>query len=562
MSNLQTLFRRSTIHGWELRQGVEQLAHHLTKALGLGAVTVTWTAGTTTAAINARGNILVAAVRDDARITRPTLIRYCGYIIHELLHRKHTTFSTMTMIPQQNARYRRSLLNAVEDARIERLGISTRTLGNIEEVLHDLMRQMVSESLEQVQDWGNPAQYPFAVAVALRDYPGLAVPMPAQVSRIMREARARMAGLSSTDDALILSEWIYSQLMTDEQEEQDEQQGDEPEQQGDEQDQGQEQGAEGAEQEQGADGEGQGEGQGEGEGQDAQGQGAAEGEGEGEQAPQMQKPHEQAQAAREVEPSTGNRPENTGARGTWTTRQQYAPMGRHIRQGLRAEVDNATPARLRYELRRLFENTATSLHLNNRKAGRINPQALARSGFTDTVFRKRMDIEGVDSAVVLCVDLSGSMYDHPDRIRAAIPATYALADTLMDAGVRVAVVTFSEEASLGVPFDTPKAKTLSTIRDLYCRGDDTNDWAALRMAHDMLLPRREPRRAVFVISDGCGSMDNMKAQIAAGEALGITTLGVGIGLDVSEIYGARNCVTVRNPKDLGTAAFSKMKMAA
>ena len=57
-------------------------------------------------------------------------------------------------------------------------------------------------------------------------------------------------------------------------------------------------------------------------------------------------------------------------------------------------------------------------------------------------------------------------------------------------------------------------------------------------------------------------MDNMKAQIAAGEALGITTLGVGIGLDVSEIYGARNCVTVRNPKDLGTAAFSKMKMAA
>jgi hypothetical protein len=31
---------------------------------------------------------------------------------------------------------------------------------------------------------------------------------------------------------------------------------------------------------------------------------------------------------------------------------------------------------------------------------------------------------------------------------------------------------------------------------------------------------------------------------------------------VSRIYGAQNCVTVNDPQDLGTAAFSKMKMAA
>ena len=150
MNDLQTLFRRSTVRGYELRQGVEQLTHHLAKALRLGAVTLTWTAETTTAAINARGTILVAAVRDDATIGRPTLVRYCGFIIHELLHRAHTQFGAMYTIQGRNANYRRSLLNAVEDARIERLGIATKTLGNIEQVLHDLMGQMVSEATAAV----------------------------------------------------------------------------------------------------------------------------------------------------------------------------------------------------------------------------------------------------------------------------------------------------------------------------------------------------------------------------------------------------------------------------
>lgn len=567
MSDLQTLFRRSTVRGYELRQGVEQLTQHLAKALRLGTVTLTWTAETTTAAINARGTILVAAVRDDATITRPTLVRYCGFIIHELLHRAHTQFGTMNAIQGVNTQYRRALLNAVEDARIERLGIATKTLGNIEQVLHDLMGQMVSEALAEVQDWGNAAQYPFAIAVALRNYPGLAVPMPIEVQRIATQALARMPQVNDTAQALVLSEWIYNQLRAAEQEQQqdDPQDGQDGQQdpQGEPQDgegQGEGQDAEGNGQD--AEGEGQGEGESEGQGQ-AQGEGEAEGQGEAQgQTPKMQPMDGQFQDAREVEPSLGNRPENQGTAGTWCKTKGVAHPGEHVQQGRAAAVQTNAPARLRYELRRLFENTATSLHLNNRKAGRINPQALARSGFADTVFRKRLDIEGVDSAVVICLDVSGSMYDYPGRIAAAIPAAHALAETLMDAGVAVAVVTFGTRASVCVPFDTPKRKTLQTIRDVFSRFEDTNDYAALRVAHDMLMSRKEPRRAVFVISDGCGNVPAMKQQIAAGQGLGITTLGVGICLDVSRIYGAQNCVTVNDPQDLGTAAFSKMKMAA
>lgn len=556
MNDLQTLFRRSTVRGYELRQGVEQLTQHLAKALRLGTVTLTWTPETTTAAINARGTILVAAVRDDATIGRPTLVRYCGFIIHELLHRAHTQFGAMYTIQGRNANYRRSLLNAVEDARIERLGIATKTLGNIEQVLHDLMGQMVSEAIAEVQDWGNAAQYPFAIAVALRNYPGLTVPMPIEVQRIASQALARMPQVNDTAQALVLSEWIYNQLRAAEQEQQQDEQQDEPQdgQDGQQDPQGEPQDGEG--QGQDAQGEGESEGQGKGEGE-------AEGEGEGQgQAPKMQPMQEELQAAREVEPNLGNRPENQGTVGTWCKTKGVTHSGAHVQQGRAAAVQTNAPARLRYELRRLFENTATTLHLNNRKAGRINPQALARSGFTDTVFRRRLDIEGVDSAVVICLDVSGSMYDYPGRIAAAIPAAHALAETLMDAGVAVAVVTFGTRASVCVPFDTPKRKTLQTIRDVYSNMEDTNDYAALRVAHDMLMSRKEPRRAVFVISDGCGNVPAMKQQIAAGQGLGITTLGVGICLDVSEIYGAQNCVTVRNPQDLGTAAFSKMKMAA
>jgi cobalamin biosynthesis protein CobT len=565
MTNLQTMFRRSTVRGYELRQGVEQLTHHLAKALRLGTVMVTWTAETTTAAINARGTILVAAVRDDATITRPTLVRYCGFIIHELLHRAHTQFGAMHTIQGRNANYRRALLNAVEDARIERLGIATKALGNIEQVLHDLMGQMVSEALAEVQDWSNAAQYPFAIAVALRNYPGLTVPMPIEVQRIASQALARMPQVNDTAQALVLSEWIYNQLRAAEQEQQQDEQQDE--QQDDPQDgQGEQQDPQGEPQ----DGEGQGEGQGqgqdaEGNGQDAEGEAEGQGQGEGEgqgQAPKMQPMQEEMQDAREVEPNLGNRPENQGTVGTWCKTKGVTHPGVHVQQGRAAAVQTNAPARLRYELRRLFENTATTLHVNNRKAGRINPQALARSGFTDTVFRRRLDIEGVDSAVVICLDVSGSMYDYPGRIAAAIPAAHALAETLMDAGVAVAVVTFGTRASVCVPFDTPKRKTLQTIRDVYSNLEDTNDYAALRVAHDMLMSRKEPRRAVFVISDGCGNVPAMKQQIAAGQGLGITTLGVGICLDVSRIYGAQNCVTVNDPQDLGTAAFSKMKMAA
>lgn len=590
MSNITTLLRRPFILGHELRNGIEGFAHTLCSSLGLPSITIQWSEGISTAGITHKGSMVLAAVADDARINHAALVRYVGFVVHELLHRKSTDFPVLNRVTGDAYQYRRALLNAVEDARIEREAIASGLLGNIEGVMHDLLGQMVSEALAQVQDWGNPAQYPFALAVTLRDYPGLSVPMPAQVQRIATVALARMPAVTTTDEARELAEWIYTQLQQMDEDEQQDDQGDQgDDQQGDEQgdEQGDQQGDQGDDSEGDSEGEGQGDaGQGDQPGDQGSDQGAAgddkpgKGQEQGESGAQgdeqgqdMGKPQTNKQKplkakrpddctpAREVEPTTGNRPENEGATGSYTKKAAVARDGLHT-WGSAQPISTTVPARLRYELRRLFENTAQTLHLNNRKTGRLNPGALARHQVTDTVFRKRLDIEGIDSAVVICLDLSGSMYDYPERIKAALSATYALSDTLTAAGVNVAVVTFDRFASVAVPFGAPRRNLLDTIPRIHGGELYTNDWYALRLAHDLLHRRHEARKVVFFVSDGCGLMDEMKAQVKAGEALGITTLGVGIQLNVSHIYGPQNSVTVMKPDDLGTAAFSRMKLAA
>ena len=570
MTNIDTLLRRPYILGHELRNGIEGFAHTLCASLGLPGISVQWSESVSTAGITQRGSMVLAAVLDDAKINRAALVRYVGFVVHELLHRKSTDFTTVNQV--YGAPYRRALLNAVEDARIEREAIASGLLGNITGVLHDLLGQMTTEAIAQVQDWGDPQQYPFALAVTLRDYPGLAVPMPAQVQRIATIALSRMPGITSTEKARELADWIYDQLQQmdededkdgqgddDEQDEQDEQDGEEGNQGDDQGDQdGQQQG------DQGGQGSGNGDDEQTQEGAENSAQGDEQGEGEGKpqeaKPPKAQRPNEYT-AAREVEPTTGGRTENENATGTYSRRTAIGRDGLHT--GSRPQpVSTTVPARLRYELRRLFENSATTLHLNNRKTGRLNPAALARHQVSDTVFRKRLDIEGIDSAVVICLDLSGSMYDYPQRIKAALSSTHALADTLTAAGVNVAIVTFDRQASVAVQFGASRRTLLETIPRIQGGELYTTDWFALRLAHDLLHRRHEARKVVFFVSDGCGLIEEMQAQVKAGEALGITTLGVGIALNVSHIYGPQNSVTVQNPDDLGTAAFSRMKLAA
>jgi cobalamin biosynthesis protein CobT len=223
------------------------------------------------------------------------------------------------------------------------------------------------------------------------------------------------------------------------------------------------------------------------------------------------------------------------------------------------------PAKLRYQVRRMFENTGTEEFQRNRKTGSLNIAALPTMATNDRLFKRRHEVAGVDSAVVIAVDVSGSMFGHPPEgpsaynICHAVHTCAALLHTLHHAGVATSVITFGSEVSLLKPWSMHYRKVFPMLECLGA-GGGTNDSDALRLAHRMLYARNEARKVAFVLTDGVGDMSETHNQAIAGARLGVTTIGVGIKHDVSYVYP--NNVTVNSLADLGTVAFTKLKLAA
>lgn len=524
---MTSILNRRSVRGWELRQGVEQFAHQTAKHLGLHGIRVVW-AAISTAAINGNGTMILAAVKDDAVISRATLVRYVGFVLHELLHRKYSRFDV-----NGDTDYLRRLHNAVEDAWIERRAIREGLTGNIKAVLTELVQQIVGESIPQVQDWADPAVYPFALAIYAREY-GVQTPLAQGLEPIFAEATRRIDACQFSSDTLQIAKWVMQQLQALDQPKQ------QPEQSKD-----------------GGQGDGQGEAQGEGQddAQAADSQADGEGEAQTEQAGPARAPAP-GQEAIEVEPNL--KPGNGTVGTSWSGAGVTTP-GAHLRPVPLHDITSTVPGKLRHEVRRIFDNSGMTLFTRNRKAGSVNVHALARAGVTDRVFQQRRDVEGVDSAVVISLDVSGSMRRD---IGTVVSVGAALVETLASAQVQVAVTSFASEASLVTPFGVPAAKVRQTLSRLGT-GGDTNDYAAVRQATDMLLPRSEERKVIFVVTDGESTpilTRNCKEQCRAAQALGITVIGVGIGIDVSHVYP--NSIRINSVSDLGNTVFTKIKLAA
>jgi Mg-chelatase subunit ChlD len=529
--NHNVLFNRPTIKGWELRQGVEAFAHHACSAMGLRPINVIWRKGIQTAAIDAGGNVLLAAVADDATITRATLMRFCGFVVHELLHRKHTTFGSQYRLNP----YLDSLHNACEDAWIEHSAIDAGLLGNVEGLLTALIEQMVAEAGEAVSDWSDPRQYPFLLAVWLRRHAKTKIALPIGLQPIFDQAAVRVLTCQSTDDTFKLAQWVYAQLQALPEDDQDggSKPGDQPGDQDGDQDGPQD----------ASDGPQSGD-QGQGKGKGAAGQKKASA------------PSDHCEPA-EVEP-TVDAPKG-GSGGSWHSGYMVINPKQHLRQNPNWSTTVTVPAKLRYEVRRLFEDTSSTMLSPNRKAGAINPRALHKFGQSDNLFQLRRDIDGIDSAVVICVDVSSSMFDDKDFIKNAVLTATALCETLESAGVKTAVLTFGCSVSLAAGFDdrlAVKRDALSRLGD----GGSTNDFAAIRHAHDLLRVRPEQRKVCFVLTDGDGNVDEARRQAEGGETFGITTVGVGICHGVSHVYP--KAVRVDAPADLARVALGQIKLAA
>jgi len=526
---------KATIYGFELRHGVDQAIHKFCSAFGRPNVTVHWSRTATTAGISAGGDIVLPDVRDDAVISKALFVRYVGYALHELAHHVFTDFNV-----NGGDQYLRALHNAVEDIWIERQVINQGLVGNALAVFTDLINPIVDESMAQVSDWSDPRQYPFTLAVHGRRYANK-VPTPSELIPIFDKASLAVDKAKNSADTLKIAQWVYDQLqkMPEPKAEPKASPSDAPSK--------------------ASDGP----------------TGPSKSGGEGQGTDDADKPSDQAdpgpakrpahrQDAAQVEPTLQV---NAKARGIGSYDRSEMLIGRdeHLAPKHHIKTDIVVPGRVRYEVKKLFENTGFEQFQIGRKAGSLNINALHTVPMgNERVFKRRQEVEGIDSAAVLVLDISGSMFGsdaNSSEIGHAVRVLVALMDTLHKANVSTMILAFGCKTSIIKPWDMNTKKAIADLGRIAC-GGGTNDYFAIRTAHDELLRRPEQRKICFVMTDGDGDVREVKAQIKSGNALGITTVGVGIGSDarVDGIYD--NPIKILNMSDLGNASFKRIKLAA
>lgn len=530
-----------TYTGIQFRAAVEEILGKVNNALGLDPIRVKWTDAIQTAAINMSGTVLLADVPDSAKVSHATLVRYCGMGAHELCHHAYTDWNAIYTVRGEDDLLR-GLHNAVEDAYIERKAIRAGLTGNIEALFKSLVDGMVAEALRDVTDWSDPAQYPFVLAIYLRDHATVKVPLAGGLGPIFAEAKRRFATCESSLDALKIARWVREQLKG-----LGKQPEDKPEDKPGERPDGQP-----------GEGKGKGEG-GEGEGQEDPQKGAGDAE-KGEGTPTPPPGPARAPTGREefrpVEPAVQSDDKGAGGTGgNYCEASTLAQPGAHLTQS-GDPVSITVPATLRYNLKRLFDNSALTEFGLRRKAGSFDVNSLSRLGVSDKLFKRRSEVDGIDSAVVILLDVSGSMRSR--RMRPAVECCAALLDSLDRAQVATCLLSFNDETSVVKSWSDSKAKAIAALSKVNAESG-TNDHFAVRYAHKLLAQRPEQRKVCIVLSDGCGRVVETARQVLEGEAMGITTVGIGIQSDVTKVYP--QSVMVSDLSDLGAASFKSIKLA-
>jgi Mg-chelatase subunit ChlD len=520
--------------GYQFKQAVEELTRKIAKQFHVDVKCVHWTSDIPTAGVNNDGEVFFADVADDAVLYDIDVQRYVGFAVHEMLHRKYTDFSV-----RGDTEYLDQLHNAVEDAWIEHTGIDECLTGNISGLLTALLDQIVGEANATVTNWASPSQYPFIFAVYLRRHLNTYVPVPEGLEPIIHGAAAQVADCRSSIDTLKVARWIMAQLKALPKDPKSTP-GKAPN---------------GPIETQSDDAKG-----------DVKGEGKNRLDGNPHKSPGKASAPKESDVAVEVEP-TLQVAEGKAGSGSWSEGAQLTDPKHHLRPQAWLTDQPTVPARLRYEVKRLFDNSGHEDFQRNRRAGSLNVSALHKFGVTDKLFQRRHEVEGIDSAVVICLDVSGSMFDdgaknvkyeRSNRIVQAALTTKALLETLHRSQVATCVITFGSMASVIKPFSENPIKSMQKI-DALGMGGGTNDYFAVRYAHKLLLLRPEQRKIAFVITDGVGRADFVRDQCKTGERLGITTIGIGIEKKVDHIYP--NAVHVNKTSELGVVSFKQIKLA-
>lgn len=505
----------------EFRSAVSEFAHKLHGSLRLRTnLRVTWTGGISTAGVNHHGEMFLSDIADDKMVSHATLVKYCGFVVHELCHTRWTDFGA-----RHHDKYISQLHNAVEDAWIERNAIKSTLTGNVTELLTTLVNGMTEEAIKTVSDWSDPRQYPFMLAIYLRDHATIKTPLPDALKPIFAGAKERLNASGNSTYNMAVAEWVYDQLKALPKS------NDKPKNAP----------------------------QNDGKGSTSPDQGSGEGEG----ADQPSSPSEVGEAKAPsfdtvpvcVEPSLESGEEVEGGGAYYSEDSCLMDKAQMSDEPLRT-IDLNVSGKLRHEVKRLFDNSGREDWQRGRKSGSFNVSALHNIGSTDRLFKRRHETEGIDSAVVICLDVSGSMGG--SSMRVATNACAALLDTLTKAGVSTSILAFSNWTTVLKDFNAPTRRAINDLARVKSFGG-TNDYFAVRYAHTLLSKRHEQRKVCLVLSDGDGYVLETRKQCEVGERIGITTLGIGIKHDVDNVYDKN--VTIQDLADLGNATFKHIKLA-
>ena len=197
--------------GWEFKPALTAAIHKMASDLSIRKVNVQFKESIPTAAINRHGQIYITNIKDDAVMSQLELQKFTGFGLHELLHRKFTDFD---QIDTSKSPYLIGLHNAIEDAYIENRAVRMALTGNAQGLLGLLIDTMATQALNEVTDWADPKQYPFALAVYVRKHGQVRVPLAKGLRPIFDEACYRLKSADSTQDTWKIAEWVYEQLLT------------------------------------------------------------------------------------------------------------------------------------------------------------------------------------------------------------------------------------------------------------------------------------------------------------------------------------------------------------
>ena len=436
----------------------------------------------------------------DARVTTEEFRNLQAYAIHEIGHIIFSDFLTWG----QDSQIKR-MHNAVEDLWMEHKIIESGLIPGADELIQGLVKTMIGPEV----NWLIPENYAFGLVIHGR---GLPTGTPKAILEIFDRHMPSIFNSSGTKENLDIAIKIIAdinKLAEQQQEQQKEQQQDQQQQVGD------------------SDGDSE--------------------DNSDSDSDQVQSIDPDAEGGEEVEPSLELDPTKTDASSFQTNQKDDDWDFGHGDNALNV----AAPARLRYEVGQLFDNTDRSGYSYGHRSGVLDVNRLSQYR-SDPIFSRREDPDQVDSAVILLIDLSSSM---SGIIHIVANTAYAFAQAF---SVPFAVIGFSNSVQVLKDWTTPVARFRTACQKLSCLGG-TSDYAANRFAQTMIMKRPERNKVVFVLTDGLGDVCT-RDQVETGERLGVKTFGVGIGSDVSNVYP--RAVLVRDVTDLGRVMFSKFKEAA